>query len=259
MINHAGFLAILDRGITLNWEDGPTLHKFSAAVQYQHPDSAASCMMRLSATNRYSDEPLSFTSLQDGLRAVWVWQERPPGWTAMLSVENESNQELLLNSLEVLRLDSEAGGLFNIGAPPRLWRCRIERAEGVSSLLPEPTSSLERQSVRDESVWESWSPHVVSGFVRSRELVVQPVCSSRSRPPAVMIRALRSAYDLATEIRLEATSERFERLIVRCKTDGMLLAPGGVTASPPFWIVAGDDAEELQHLPSELRESSADT
>lgn len=253
MINHAGFFAILDRGITLNWEDGPTLHKFSAAVRYHLADSATTRTLRLGASNRYSDDPLAFVATDDGLRATWVWQERPPGWTAMLAVDNESGQDLFLDSLDVLRLDYELGGLFNIGAPPGLWRCRVELAEGVSGLLPAGTPPQAHVSAQVESGWEFWSlgTTTASGFVRNRELVVQPTASNRNRPPAVMIRALRGAHDLPTEIRLEISSERFERLVARCKTDGMPLASGVSVASPLFWVVAGDDAEELQRLSPE--------
>jgi hypothetical protein len=54
--------------------------------------------------------------------------------------------------------------------------------------------------------------------------------------------------ELPTEIRLEVNGERFERLSARVRADGLAIAGGVVLASPEFWVVAGDDADELRHL-----------
>jgi hypothetical protein len=71
-------------------------------------------------------------------------------------------------------------------------------------------------------------------------------------PPAVMIRALGSPLqDAPTEIQIEATGEKFDRLVARVKTDGLLIANGVNVASPEFWIVVGDEVNELRRLESE--------
>jgi hypothetical protein len=198
------------------------------------------------ASQRYSDDPLSFMALGDGLRASWVWQERGPGWTAQLAVQNESEDDIYLDALDVIRIDPAFGGLFNIGAPPGLWQVSPE--DDIRGLLSAPEAE---QEVAAEP--ETWSPASVTanGFMRRRQLIVQPSASNRSRPPAVMIRALGSPLqDAPTEIQIEATGEKFDRLVARAKTDGLLIANGVNIASPEFWIVVGDDAEELRRLKS---------
>jgi hypothetical protein len=248
MINTSGFLAVMDHGITINWDDGPTLHKLAAQVRYHTAESATSRTLRVPASQRYSDDPLSFMALGDGLRASWVWQERGPGWTAQLAVQNDGEDDLFLDALDVIRVDPAFGGLFNIGAPPGLWQVRPE--EDVRGLLAAPQHE-EQGGVDAEP--ETWSPATATakGFTRRRELIVQPSASNRSRPPAVMIRALGSPlHDAPTEIQIEATGEKFERLTARVKTDGLMLASGVSVASPEFWIVVGDDAAELRALES---------
>jgi hypothetical protein len=53
---------------------------------------------------------------------------------------------------------------------------------------------------------------------------------------------------MTTQIIVEMNGERFERAVARARTDGMLIANGVIIASPEFWIVAGDDVEELRRL-----------
>jgi hypothetical protein len=244
MINTTGFLAVMDHGITINWDDGPTLHKLAAQVRYHTPESATLRTLRMSASQRYSDDPLSFMVMGDGLHASWVWQERQPGWTAQLAVQNDGEDDIYLDALDVIRIDTTFGGLFNIGAPPGLWQVSPER--DVQGLLAAPAS--EAPSPPEA---ETWSPALAttSGFTRNRELIVRPSVSNRSRPPAVMIRVLGSPLqDAPTEIRIEASGEKFEWLVARVRTEGLLMANGVSVASPEFWIVAGDDVDELRKL-----------
>jgi hypothetical protein len=63
-----------------------------------------------------------------------------------------------------------------------------------------------------------------------------------------MIRALDASAGMTTEIIVEMNGERFERAVARARTDGMLIANGVIIASPEFWIVAGDEVEELRRL-----------
>jgi hypothetical protein len=255
MINTTGFLAVMDHGITINWDDGPTLHKLAAQVRYHTADSATARTLRVPASQRYSDDPLSFMALGDGLRASWVWQERGPGWTAQLAVQNDSEDDIYLDALDVIRIDPAFGGLFNIGAPPGLWQVSPE--DDIRGLLSAPESQAGPEAeAEDEAAAEpeTWSPASVTanGFTRRRQLIVQPSVSNRSHPPAVMIRALGSPlHDAPTEIQIEATGEKFDRLVARAKTDGLLIANGVNVASPEFWIVVGDDAAELKRLESD--------
>ncbi len=58
-----------------------------------------------------------------------------------------------------------------------------------------------------------------------------------------------SGAALPVEIRLETTAERFDRFLARNRTDGLRLGGGVSLASSEFWVVCGDDANELARLP----------
>ncbi len=244
MLNLSGVFAVLDHGITLNWDDGPTLHKISAQVRYHTAGSASSKTLRVTASSLYSDDPVAFMAMQDGLRGSWVWQERDPGWTVHLSVVNEGEDDIYLDMLDIVRIDTAFGGLFNIGAPPGLWQVS---GDAPAALLAAPDSPAEAPiTPAVESL--SSSPATLAGFRRVRELVVQPSASNRSTPPALLFRVLDAASALPTELVIEATGERFERFIARYKTDALMIAHGVGLVTPEIWIVAGDDAAELREL-----------
>jgi hypothetical protein len=83
--------------------------------------------------------------------------------------------------------------------------------------------------------------------------------SNRSRPPAVMVRAvdLPNSIPLSSapaEMMLEISGERFERLAARNRLDGHLLHPGESLASGAFIIASGDDANELHEMEFALPE-----
>ncbi len=245
MLNTSGVLAVLDHHVTINWDDGPTLHKIGAVVRYHRANVANTTALRVGASQRYSDQPLAFVTIGDGLRAVWVWREAEPGWCAQLVVVNEDDESIYVDALDVLRIEYALGGLFNVGAPPGLWRCAhewssVETMGSVSS--PHPLG--------EKLAWEDWGASIgdALGFLRRRLLLLQPTVSNRSRPPAVLVRAL-NAPELPTEIRLETTTERFERFVARCRTDGLRLGAGASLVSPEFWVICGDDAAELAGLP----------
>ena len=249
MLNLSGVLAVLDHGITLNWDDGPTLHKISAQVRYHTAESATSKTLRVTASARYSDEPDSFMVMQDGLRASWVWQEREPGWTAQLAVVNDGEDDVYLDGLDAIRIDTAFGGLFNIGAPPGLWQVS---GDDAVALLPAPSDTSDTNDTsRTLSDSFASSASTANGFKRSRELIVQPAASNRTRPPALLFRVLDASANtgaMPTELLIEATGERFERFIARYKTDGLMIANGVGIATPEFWVVAGDDVAELKRI-----------
>jgi hypothetical protein len=246
MINTNGVLAVMDHHLTINWDDGPTMHRIAAQVRYRIAEAATIRTMRVNASQRYSDDPLSFMTIGDGLRAAWIWKEQGPGWTAQLAVTNEGDDDVYLHALDVIRVDYAFGGLFNLGAPPGLWQVSLEDVRG---LLAAPADAPIVPDTSSTSESEAWSPTIPGGFVRRRCMIVQPTVSNRTRPPAVMIRVLDADAvppTARTEIHLEVSGERFDRLTARYRTEGMLLGTGAGVASPEFWIVAGDDAEELR-------------
>lgn len=247
MINTHGALAVLDRGITLNWDDGATLHKIGAQVRYRTRETTASQLLRVGAGKRLSDEPLALVGADALVRATWTWREAGDGWIVHMAVLNTADHDLLIDSIDAIRIDSAFGGLFNLGAPPGLWRCAFER-DG-------------------DPAWESYGDSAASanGFTRAARMLVQPSVSNRSSPPAVLIRALSAppapaqddadgqalsvwSPEFRTELQLEFNGERFERLTARVRCDGALLAAGVTLATPEVWIVSGDDAGELWRL-----------
>ncbi len=271
MLNRTGVLAVLDHGITLNWEDGPTLHRMTAQVRYHTDASATQQLVRVFATQHVGGEEtedsegaglagLTFMQ-EDVLRVTWNWlelslaseaegaAEAADYWAAQLSVINGAEEAVYLDSLDVIHIDSAYSGQFNLGAPPGLWRCARERDA--------PTGDI---GTVDELTWEAWSESTSSagGFSRTGELLVQPTLSNRSRPPAVVISELAAeggsaeggaaTVDLPTEIKLEINGGRFERLVARQRTDGALLPPGEAVVSSRFLVASGDDAAELRRL-----------
>jgi len=232
MLNENGVLTMLDRGITINWDDGPTLHKITAQVRYHTGQSATAQSLRVTATQPYSDEPLTFKQADAALQAVWVWQARGAGWSTQLAITNTSDMDVYVDALEIMRIDSAYGGVFNLGAPPGLWRCAREGDAEQNGAL----------------AWEAWAETTASagGFARARSLIVQPAVSNRSRPPAVLIAVNSSTAQLPVEMRLECSGERFERLTARNRADGTLVGAGAMLHSAELWIASGDDAEELR-------------
>ncbi len=232
MLNENGVLTMLDRGITINWDDGPTLHKITAQVRYHTGKSATAQLLRVNATQPYSDEPLTFRQTDRVLQAIWVWHTRGAGWSTQLTLTNICEEDVYVDALEMLRIDSAYGGVFNLGAPPGLWRCARE-------------SEAERNGA---PAWEAWAETTASagGFVRTHTLMVQPSVSNRSRPPAVLIAVNGNTAQLPVEMRLECSGERFERLTVRSRADGTLVGAGAMLASAELWIASGDDPEELR-------------
>ncbi len=232
MVNENGVLTMLDRGITINWDDGPTLHKITAQVRYHTGESASARLLRVIAAQPYSDEPLTFKQTDAALQAIWVWQTRGAGWSTQLTITNISDSDVYVDALEALRIDSAYGGVFNLGAPPGLWRCAKENGTELPDALE----------------WEAWAETTASagGFVRARHLIVQPAVSNRSRPPVVLIAVNEQTAHAPVEMRLECSGERFERLTARSRADGTLVGAGAMLASAELWIASGDDAEELR-------------
>lgn len=255
MVNTHGAMALLDRAVTLNWDDGPTLHRITAQVRYHTANTATIQVLRVGALRTLTDNPLTLMAADSAIEAHWTWAERGPGWSTQMVVRNRSEADLFLDALDALRIDAAFGGVFSLGAPPGLWRCAT--AEGPAT-------------------WETWSDSAATagGFVRSGSMAIQPSMSNRTHPPALSVRALGAesaapvaaatdaAADDETEIalspltpgmlaefRLELSGERFERFTVRARAEGLLLAPGVAVASPEFYIAAGDDAAELLRLP----------
>ena len=258
MLNLNGVLAVLDHHVAINWDDGPTLLKMGAQVRYHTAESATTKLLRVNASQRYSDDPLSFGSANAEIRAMWVWQERNlangNGWTAQLSVKNESEDELYLDALDIIRIDSGFGGVFSLGAPTGLWQCAFEgkllsSGDGVGTLVetrPEQSSG----GIASLKNWDVWSPNTgtANGFTRNREMLIQPSASNRSQPPALLFRMLGPVDGPTTELQLEITGEKFERFSARLRSEGTLIGSGVTLTSPEVFVVAGDDAEEIKRL-----------
>ena len=226
MINTDGACAVLDHNITLNWANGPTLHKIGAQVRYHTPNSATSQTLRVNATHRASDEPDVYISANADVQAAWTWRELGPGWCVSLAAKNISDEDVYIDALELLRVDPAFGGVFSLGAPTGLWQCA--RAE---------------LSIAGMVEWELWSP-ALGNFTRARQMLIQPAASNRLTPPALLFSAPR-ATEPAIDLELVLTGERFERFVAASRTDGMLLAPEVTVSTSEVAIVAGDAAFEL--------------
>ena len=283
MLNRTGVLAVMDHGVTLNWEDGPTLHRMTAQVRYHTATSATQQLMRVQATQPYDE--LTFVE-QDVVRAAWSWQElnlqademgSVDYWVAQLDVTNTSDETVYLDTLDVISIESAYSGQLNLGASPGQWRCA-------------------RETPDHEITWQALSDSTLSNgeFADESELLLQPSLSNRSKPPALLIRVLRERSsrgvagqseahtsnpredtdpqpsrgllpqseehtdipredialqpNLPTEIKLEISGGRFARLVARLHADGYALAAGDTLTSARFLVISGDDAGELRTL-----------
>lgn len=82
---------------------------------------------------------LTLISADPLLQATWRWQFvellGAPLWQVSLDVLNRSEESVYLDSMDVLRVEHDVGGMFNLGAPPGLWRCARENALTVLGQL----------------------------------------------------------------------------------------------------------------------------
>ncbi len=225
MINETGLLAVLDHHIALNWDDGPTLLRVGAALEYRLAAFSMGKTLRINANTRVSDEPLCLQNLADGLRSTWVWREAPPGFVFGLAIANEGADSVFLEHADLMRIDVGEGGQFNLGAPPSLWR-----VSGAAKRKP-------AWRVIDER----------TGAVIDAACVVQPVASSRSAPPCVHLRRLEGDGP-AVQFRFMLDGGKLTRFSARCALAGMPLAPGVSIALPDVFIAAGASAEALMAL-----------
>ena len=248
MINSSGVMAVLDHHITINWDDGPTLLRIAGQVCYHISDSPVIQTLRVTASRRSSEEPLCFYSANADLHVTWTVQENGAGWTLQLSVTNENEAEdvdgtqIYLDALEVIRIDSGSGGVFSLGALAGLWQCN-----GEHLMLGAAVDASGERDEPNQLGWQLQDMPTANGFIRQREFIVQPSASNRTRPPALLFCALQ-AKSLSTELVLELNGEKFERFVARHNLDGTLIGAGVTIASPEFWVVAGDDVEELKWL-----------
>jgi hypothetical protein len=245
MLNTTGVLATMDHGITLNWEDGPTLLRMTALVSFRYAGDANSLYIRVLADHLLGDEPMAFLHEENAIRAAWIWREVPISqdldsgiryWTTQLSLTNTSREDIYLDSFEALRIDHDYSGQFNLGAPLSAWRIASDQQESPI-------------------FWENWSQSAAMTQVitHASNLLIQPATSSRTRPPAILVRALdddthSASGSLPVEIELTTKAGIFHCLVARNRTDGLPLSSDVTIVSSEFLIAAGDNAEELRLL-----------
>jgi hypothetical protein len=218
MRNTTGALAVLDHHIGINWDDGPTLMRIGAQVRYRHTPDGAQHLLRVNAGSRRADAPLTFESRADDLHAIWTWAERDDGFSAQLALINEGEDDVLLEGIDVIRIDSAFGGIFNLGAPIGLWQ------------------------VRDGQDWLPW-PGERAELIRSRDIMIQPSASNRTTPPVLRVLALDDAPEVT--MRLTAEDARFQRFSAGCDYGSGPLAPQVTLQTPEIWLISGTDPGDV--------------
>ena len=234
MINTSGFLSVIDHGITVHWEDGPTLHKMVAQVRYRLSVDEDSPVenLRVGASQRCADwdadaeEAQCFMAANADINAQWLWRKVGAGWTAMLVIRNSGEGDIFVDGLDIILIDAQRNGLFRLGATPDMWQ--IHHA--------------------------------------TQELIVQPERVDHRHPPAVMFRALSDTAvltimdeatdsDAPTEIanatvamKMMIHEDRFAKFDVIAEAIGTVLSPQAEIQSCKVWVVAGDDVAELRQL-----------
>jgi hypothetical protein len=229
MLNPNGVLAVLDRHITLNWDDGPTLMRIGAAIHYRveagaghEPDDANGepRTLLINASSRCGDDPPCFNAFneRDGISATWTWTELPPGYAAQLTISNIGEADLRLVAIDLLSIDGARGGVFNLGAPASTWTTISDASETATAL-----------QTRDGK----------------REFVVLANETTRSRPTAIAFAV--PAETFGAQFSLDHADARFQAFRVRVRFDEpRLLGEGALIALPEVRIASGDDARELR-------------
>ena len=228
MFNSSFTVAALDHRITLNWDDGPTLMRIEGQARYRMDESSAHLSLRVTAASVVCDEPLCVESRNAALRAVWAWRAADAGCVAQLTLSNIGVEDVLVESCDLLRIDALYGGLFNVGAPPGLWR--VLNPGGHA---------------RAAAGWQAWAG---APFERDQMLLISPSASNRSAGTALRFRVLPGESARPVRFMLQTSGERFERFSALCMLEEMRLAPGAAWTSPEIEIACGDDAGELAAL-----------
>ncbi len=213
MINTSGFLSVIDHGVTVHWENGPTLHKMVAQVRYRLAEDVESPLevLRVGASQRCADWDADaegaqcFVAANHDVSAQWLWREAGAGWAAQLIIRNIGEAAIFADGLDIILIDAQRNGLFRLGTTPDQWR--TQTAPGV--------------------------------------LAVQPLASDQGRQPAILLRALTPIRILPW---LETTNTQFLRFSARQEMHAQALSANEVVSSANIWIVAGDDIDELLQL-----------
>ncbi len=210
MINSSGFFSVIDHGVTINWDDGPTLHRMLAQVRYRETETGPLLTLRVGASQRcaeWDDENIDcFVAANGNLSAQWLWRELDSGWVTSLSVRNISEDNVYIESLDMIRIEATSNGLFNLGAPAQSWQ--LQTTPG--------------------------------------QLLVQPPASDRSSPPALLLHTIGDAPTV--QMTLDIGTAKFERLVIAHDLGNTKLAPDVTLASPEIWVIAGDNQQELLDL-----------
>jgi hypothetical protein len=222
VINETGLLAVLDHHIALNWDDGPTLMRIAASVDYLPAAFSSNKTLTVNANFRVSDEPLCLQNMADGLRSTWTWREAAPGFACGISIANEGDDTVYLNRVDLMRIDARQGGQLNLGAPASLWR--VSSAE---------TRNPEWQVI-----------DAIDGSGIDAACVLQPVASSRSTPPCLYFRRL-DGDGPAMRFRFALDGDKLGRFAASCEFASQPLAPGISIALPEVFIASGPSAEAL--------------
>jgi hypothetical protein len=225
MLNHNGMLAVLDRHITLNWDDGPTLMRIGAEVRYQvagiDDDDDPQRTLMINASSRCGDDPPCFNAFNedDGITATWTWVDGVPTFSSQLTIGNIGDDDLRLTCVALVAIDGARNGVFNLGAPPSLWSTLSDDAQASSQALAAPDGS--------------------------RTFVVYCDASTRSRPTALAF-AVRGDT-LGARFELRTAQDRFQALRVAIDfSPARLLGAGATMALPEVLITSGDDPRELR-------------
>ncbi len=216
MINTSGFLSVIDHGMTLHWEDGPTLHKMVAQVRYRMAEDAQSPLetLRVGTSQRCAewDEEAEgvqcFVAANSAVSAQWLWREAGAGWAIKLNVRNIGEDTLFVDGLDLILIDAQRNGLFRLGTSPDLWQM-----------------------------------HTAAGL-----LIVQPAKAATARdsnPPAVMFRAM-TPQPVALQMKIIET--QFIAFTASQEPKTHSLAANETLTTDELWVAAGNDIEELQQL-----------
>jgi len=255
------FLSVIDHGITINWEHGPTLHKLLAQVRYRSvSDDAADTpviTMRIGASQRCAEatddveDAYCFAASNGDLAAQWIWQAHQSGWSTNLILRNISDESIAIEAIDLVRIDAQTG-LFTLGAPVtawqmamepgqlRVWATQSDRGEPMAVYLeanPPPDEVIdqmiaeerERQGGEDRTL-EQWSRQEVETTL---DPATEAAYEAMENDPTIPV-AIGDSDDVA--IRLDLSEGRFNSLVATFALSDLVLAPNAAILTPGILV-----------------------
>ncbi|MGQ9516803.1 MAG: glycoside hydrolase family 36 protein [Anaerolineae bacterium] len=231
------------------FEGEAVLENCSASLSYIIGDQRRNLLITPGAfAYKVAEDGLELSQADE--HVLLTWHVRLAGdIEAWLEVRNLSASPLQIERLNVLELNTTAGGRLNLGAAPRRWSVY---QNGWQSWSPAFARRL-TQGIHTRPDSEQYAryhlPHGdpdAGGEISSEWFTVLSAWGGRrARGASALLLGFITTADQLAEIRLRADAEAFQALRAACYADGFPQAPGETLQSERLAIAAGREPLSL--------------